>query len=315
MLKKLIIVSPCYNEEATLLNSGRILKSIIEELIRERLISEESNLLIIDDGSTDKSWQLIEKLYSEDSRRYKAIKLSKNKGHQTALYAGMIEAYGNGADYVVTIDIDLQDNISLIKTMVEKANNGFNIIYTIKSNNIDSFLKRKTSTIFYKLLNYIGVDNIPNHADFRLVDKKILEQLSITREKNLYLRGLIKEFGFNYTTVENVLKERKYGYSKYTIEKMFQLAQSGIISYSKKPLYFSIYIGLIGLIFSFLFFFYIVFIFFEGSRVAGWASILGAIIFFSSLITINLGIIALYIGKIYDETKHRPRYIIQTKLN
>ncbi len=315
MLKKLIIVSPCYNEEATLLNSGRILKSIIEELIRERLISEESNLLIIDDGSTDKSWQLIEKLYSEDSRRYKAIKLSKNKGHQTALYAGMIEAYGNGADYVVTIDIDLQDNISLIKTMVEKANNGFNIIYTIKSNNIDSFLKRKTSTIFYKLLNYIGVDNIPNHADFRLVDKKILEQLSITREKNLYLRGLIKEFGFNYTTVENVLKERKYGYSKYTIEKMFQLAQSGIISYSKKPLYFSIYIGFIGLIFSFLFFFYIVFIFFEGSRVAGWASILGAIIFFSSLITINLGIIALYIGKIYDETKHRPRYIIQTKLN
>ena len=315
MLKKLIIVSPCYNEEATLLNSGRILKSIIEELIRERLISEESNLLIIDDGSTDKSWQLIEKLYSEDSRRYKAIKLSKNKGHQTALYAGMIEAYGNGADYVVTIDIDLQDNISLIKTMVEKANSGFNIIYTIKSNNIDSFLKRKTSTIFYKLLNYIGVDNIPNHADFRLVDKKILEQLSITREKNLYLRGLIKEFGFNYTTVENVLKERKYGYSKYTIEKMFQLAQSGIISYSKKPLYFSIYIGLIGLIFSFLFFFYIVFIFFEGSRVAGWASILGAIIFFSSLITINLGIIALYIGKIYDETKHRPRYIIQTKLN
>jgi len=315
MLKKLIIVSPCYNEEATLLNSGRILKSIIEELIRERLISEESNLLIIDDGSTDKSWQLIEKLYSEDSRRYKAIKLSKNKGHQTALYAGMIEAYGNGADYVVTIDIDLQDNISLIKTMVEKANNGFNIIYTIKSNNIDSFLKRKTSTIFYKLLNYIGVDNIPNHADFRLVDKKILEQLSITRENNLYLRGLIKEFGFNYTTVENVLKERKYGYSKYTIEKMFQLAQSGIISYSKKPLYFSIYIGLIGLIFSFLFFFYIVFIFFEGSRVAGWASILGAIIFFSSLITINLGIIALYIGKIYDETKHRPRYIIQTKLN
>jgi len=315
MLKKLIIVSPCYNEEATLLNSGRILKSIIEELIRERLISEESNLLIIDDGSTDKSWQLIEKLYSEDSRRYKAIKLSKNKGHQTALYAGMIEAYGNGADYVVTIDIDLQDNISLIKTMVEKANNGFNIIYTIKSNNIDSFLKRKTSTIFYKLLNYIGVDNIPNHADFRLVDKKILEQLSITREKNLYLRGLIKEFGFNYTTVENVLKERKHGYSKYTIEKMFQLAQSGIISYSKKPLYFSIYIGFIGLIFSFLFFFYIVFIFFEGSRVAGWASILGAIIFFSSLITINLGIIALYIGKIYDETKHRPRYIIQTKLN
>jgi len=315
MLKKLIIVSPCYNEEATLLNSGRILKSIIEELIRERLISEESNLLIIDDGSTDKSWQLIEKLYSEDSRKYKAIKLSKNKGHQTALYAGMIEAYGNGADYVVTIDIDLQDNISLIKTMVEKANNGFNIIYTIKSNNIDSFLKRKTSTIFYKLLNYIGVDNIPNHADFRLVDKKILEQLSITREKNLYLRGLIKEFGFNYTTVENVLKERKYGYSKYTIEKMFQLAQSGIISYSKKPLYFSIYIGFIGLIFSFLFFFYIVFIFFEGSRVAGWASILGAIIFFSSLITINLGIIALYIGKIYDETKHRPRYIIQTKLN
>ena len=152
MLKKLIIVSPCYNEEATLLNSGRILKSIIEELIRERLISEESNLLIIDDGSTDKSWQLIEKLYSEDSRRYKAIKLSKNKGHQTALYAGMIEAYGNGADYVVTIDIDLQDNISLIKTMVEKANSGFNIIYTIKSNNIDSFLKRKTSTIFYKLL-------------------------------------------------------------------------------------------------------------------------------------------------------------------
>jgi len=112
-----------------------------------------------------------------------------------------------------------------------------------------------------------------------------------------------------------VLKERKYGYSKYTIEKMFQLAQSGIISYSKKPLYFSIYIGFIGLIFSFLFFFYIVFIFFEGSRVAGWASILGAIIFFSSLITINLGIIALYIGKIYDETKHRPRYIIQTKLN
>jgi len=315
MLKKLIIVSPCYNEEATLLNSGRILKSIIEELISESLISEESNLLIIDDGSTDKSWQLIEKLYSEDSRRYKAIKLSKNKGHQTALYAGMIEAYGNGADYVVTIDIDLQDNISLIKTMVEKANNGFNIIYTIKSNNIDSFLKRKTSTIFYKLLNYIGVDNIPNHADFRLVDKKILEQLSITREKNLYLRGLIKEFGFNYTTVENVLKERKHGYSKYTIEKMFQLAQSGIISYSKKPLYFSIYIGFIGLIFSFLFFFYIVFIFFEGSRVAGWASILGAIIFFSSLITINLGIIALYIGKIYDETKHRPRYIIQTKLN
>jgi len=315
MLKKLIIVSPCYNEEATLLNSGRILKNIIEELISERLISEESNLLIIDDGSTDKTWQLIEKLYSEDSRRYKAIKLSKNKGHQTALYAGMIEAYGNGADYVVTIDIDLQDNISLIKTMVEKANNGFNIIYTIKSNNIDSFLKRKTATIFYKLLNYIGVDNIPNHADFRLVDKKILEQLSITREKNLYLRGLIKEFGFNYTTVENVLKERKYGYSKYTIEKMFQLAQSGIISYSKKPLYFSIYIGLIGLIFSFLFFFYIVFIFFEGSRVAGWASILGAIIFFSSLITINLGIIALYIGKIYDETKHRPRYIIQTKLN
>ena len=315
MIKKLIIVSPCYNEEETLLNSGRLLKTIIEELISEKLISEDSNLLLVDDGSTDRTWQLIESLYSEDSKKYKAIRLSKNKGHQVALYAGMIAAYDTGADYVITIDIDLQDNTNLIKTMVEKANSVFNIIYSIKSNQIDSFLKRNTSNIFYKLLNFIGVDNIPNHADFRLVDKKILEQLSITRENNLYLRGLIKEFGFNYTTVENEVKERKYGYSKYTIEKMFQLAQSGIISYSKKPLYFSIYVGFIGLIFSFLFFLYIVFIFFEGSRVAGWASILGAIIFFSSLITINLGIIALYIGKIYDETKQRPRYIIKAKLN
>ena len=137
MINKLVIVSPCYNEEETLLNSGQILKTIIEELINKKLISEDSNLLLVDDGSTDKTWQLIEELCSEDSRKYKAIRLSKNKGHQIALYAGMIEAYDAGADYVVTIDIDLQDNINLIKTMVEKANSDFNVVYSIKSNKIE----------------------------------------------------------------------------------------------------------------------------------------------------------------------------------
>ena len=315
MSKKLIIVSPCYNEEAVILESTKTLRSIVDDLISENLIKNDSCILLVDDGSKDGTWRLIEKLHVRNSNKYKAIKLSKNKGHQIALYAGMMEAYKMKADYVITIDIDLQDDTNLIKTMLKNASNGINIVYSVKSNRADSFFKRKVSDIYYKMLNLIGIDNIPNHADYRLVDRRILEQLSITEENNLYLRGLIKEFGFNYTTIKNEVKKRNYGYSKYTLEKMFQLAQSGIISYSKKPLYFSIYIGIIGLIFSLLFLLYIIFIFLEGSRVAGWASVLGAIVFFSSLITINLGIIALYIGKIYDENKHRPRYIIQEKLN
>lgn len=312
---KLALVSPCYNEEETLIPSSKKIIKLFDELIQKGKITEDSFQLLVNDGSSDNTWKVIENLHQEN-KYFKGINLAHNVGHQNAIMAGMMTAK-NYAEVVITIDADLQDDLDCIEQMIDAYKEGNEIVYGVKaSRSADSMFKRLSAEAFYKLQNKMGVKAIFNHADFRLMSKKALNILALYPERNLYLRALIPMIGLKYTTVNDVIKDRETGYSKYTLSKMLNLALDGITSFSIKPIYYIVYLGLILILAGFATItINVIYALLNDTNVSGWASLIISIWIVGGLIMVSLGCIGIYIGKIYQETKKRPLYIIDEFLD
>jgi polyisoprenyl-phosphate glycosyltransferase len=310
MDKILYLVIPCYNEEEVLSETSTRLLDKINTMINNEDISKESKILFINDGSKDKTWDIIEGLYNKNSI-FSGVNLSRNKGHQNALLAGLMVAKEH-ADMVISLDADLQDDINVIDEFVKEYYSGSDIVYGVRSSRkTDAFFKRTTALGYYKVMNRLGVDLIYNHADYRLMSKRAIEGLSEFKEVNLFLRGIVPLIGYKYSIVEYERHERFAGESKYPLKKMLAFAWDGITSFSIKPiriitsLGFSIFIlSLIALVYSLV-------VKFMGKTQAGWTSLTISIWMIGGIQLLSLGVIGEYIGKIYNETKSRPRYIIK----
>ncbi len=312
-MEKLYIVIPCYNEEEVLDETKKELKTKMENLIKEKKISPDSRVIFINDGSKDNTWNLIQKFYEED-KLFGGINLSRNRGHQNALLAGILTVKED-ADIVISMDADLQDDINAIDKMIEKRNMGADIVYGVRSSRKkDSFFKRTTAQAFYKFMNILGVDIIYNHADYRLTSKKILNNLSNYKEVNLFLRGIFPTIGFKSDIVLYERHERFAGESKYPLKKMLNFAWDGITSFSVKPIRLVLNLGFIILGLSIIMIIYSLIQKLLGNTVEGWAFITCSLWLLGGIQMLSLGIIGEYIGKIYSETKSRPRYIIDKYL-
>ena len=307
---KLATVSPCYNEEEVLHQSVERLTALFERMIAEGLISEDSMMVFVNDGSRDHTWDIIRELHGKN-RFVRGINLARNVGHQNAIMAGMMTAQ-EWADAVVTIDADLQDDIECIPQMVRHFEAGNDIVYGVKvSRKADPLMKRMSAMAFYKLQSSMGVESIYNHADFRLMSKRALQMLSGFEERNLYLRGLIPMIGLPSTTVDDVIGERQAGSSKYTLKKMLNLALDGITSFSTRPMQAIFHLGILFLLIACGIAVYVVHALITGTAVPGWSSLILSIWLVGGFILISLGITGTYIGKIYTEVKRRPLYNIQ----
>ena len=306
---KLATVSPCYNEEEVLRHSVEQLSALFDRMIAEGLISEDSVMVFVNDGSSDGTWSLIEQLHRE-KKNVRGINLSRNVGHQNAIMAGMMTARG-WADAVITLDADLQDDIECIPQMVRNFEQGNDIVYGVKkSREADPTVKRLTAQAFYKLQNSMGVESVYNHADFRLLSRRALDMLAEYKEHNLYLRGLIPQIGLRSTTVDDVISQRFAGQSKYTLKRMLGLALDGITAFSIKPIYLVFYLGWVFLLIALGIGIYVVHALLTGTAVPGWASLILSIWIVGGFILISIGITGIYIGKIYTEVKRRPLYHI-----
>ena len=304
---RLATVSPCYNEEEVLRHSVERLTALFERMISEGLISDDSMMVFVNDGSRDRTWQIIRELHAEN-KFVKGINMSRNVGHQNAIMAGMMTAR-EWADAVVTIDADLQDDIECIPQMVRHFEAGNDIVYGVKvSREADPFMKKFTAQAFYKLQSSMGVESIYNHADFRLMSRRALDMLATYPEHNLYLRGLIPQIGLQHATVDDVISERFAGQSKYTLGKMLRLAINGITAFSVKPLFLIFNLGVLFLIIAFCIGIYVVRALIIGTAVPGWSSLILSIWLVGGFVLISLGIVGTYLGQIYTEVKHRPLY-------
>ena len=307
---KLGIVSPCYNEEEVLASTVSRLTELYNSLIAKGKISKDSLIVFVNDGSKDKTWELI-KHFHDTNPFVRGIDLANNVGHQNAIMAGMMTAK-EWVEGVITIDADLQDDINAIETMIENYEQGYDIVYGVKvSRTADPVLKRFTAQVFYKLQQNMGIEMVFNHADFRFMSKKALDILESYKERNLYLRGIIPMIGLNTTTVEDVISERTAGASKYTVKKMLHLALDGITSFSIKPIYNIVYLGVFFIFISFCIGIYVIHAIVTGTSVPGWSSLILSIWFVGGFILICIGTIGVYIGKIYNEVKMRPLYNIK----
>lgn len=308
----LYIVIPCYNEEEVLPVTSGIFRDEIRDLIAKDKISSESRVLFVDDGSKDSTWQIITSLALEDPV-FTGIRQSRNRGHQSSVLAGLMEAKDR-ADIVISIDCDGQDDVTAMEDMVDAYADGCDIVYGIRSSReSDTFFKRSSAQLYYKLLNAMGAEVVYNHADYRLTSSKVLQEFANFKEVNLYLRGMFPLVGFKSTSVYYERRERIAGSSHYSLAKMLGLAFDGITSLSIKPIRM---IAVIGAIMSFLSFIGIIWAVvdrFMGNTVPGWASTVVIIFLTCGLQMLSLGVIGEYIGKIYMESKHRPRYIISEK--
>lgn len=313
-MDRLALVVPCYNEEAVMKISSEALRGVLEDLIGKQKIAEDSFVLFVDDGSKDKTWELIEEEHRLHSN-VKGLKLAGNVGHQFALTAGLITAK-DCSDVTVSIDADLQDDVSVIEEMIDKFHAGNDIVYGVrKDRSSDTFFKRFTAQSFYKLMAAMGVKTVYNHADFRLMSKRAVEQFSKYRETNLFLRGMMPLIGYQTDCVYYERKERVAGESKYPLKKMLALAFNGISSFSVKPISLITALGIIIIILSFLAAIYALVSYFTGRVTAGWTSLILSIWFLGGVQLVSIGLIGQYIGKIYIEVKQRPRYNIETFLN
>ena len=310
----LATVSPCYNEEEVLRHSVERLTALFERMIAEGLIFRESMMVFVNDGSRDRTWEVIRELHAEN-RFVRGINLAHNVGHQNAIMAGMMTAR-EWADAVVTIDADLQDDIECIPKMVKAFEEGNDIVYGVKvSREADPLMKKLTAQTFYRLQSTMGVESVYNHADFRLMSKRALDMLSDYKEHNLYLRGLIPQIGLKHTTVDDVISERFAGKSKYTLGKMLRLALNGITAFSVRPLFIIYNIGILFLIIAFLIGCYVAYSFLFGYVEPGWASLIISIYLVGGFVLMSIGIIGTYIGQIYTEVKGRPLYHVQEILS
>lgn len=309
---KLNIVIPCYNEEEVLHETNRQLTELIDSMISDGLLSE-CDILYVDDGSKDNTWNIIEELQSVSPYAH-GLKLAHNVGHQNALWAGL-EYSSDKCDAAVSIDADLQQDIQKIKDMVLAYQQGFEVVYGIRNDRAtDSAFKKRTALSFYKLMQKMGVDVIPNHADFRLLGKNALRALAGFPERNLFLRGLVRLLGFKETEVYFDCNDRLAGKSKYTFKKMFNFAIDGITSFSIQPLRIISLIGLMCFGISIVEMIYILIAYFHGTVIRGWSSLLFSVWFIGGLLLFSVGVVGEYIGKIYNEVKRRPRYIIEKQV-
>lgn len=313
-VKILYIVVPCYNEEEVLEETTKRLKSKMSSLIKSKTISAKSKVMYVNDGSSDNTWNLIEEIHNKDSL-FTGLSLSRNRGHQNAVLAGLMISKKN-ADIIISMDADLQDDINAIDEMLNKYSNGNEIVYGVRSSRKkDSWFKKTTAEGFYKFMKLMGVDVVYNHADYRLTSKRVLEELVNYKEVNLFLRGMFPLIGFKSDIVYYERNERFAGSSKYPLKKMLNFAWDGITSFSVKPIKMVLNLGITMFVISFIMIIYSVFAKFFGQTVSGWTFIVCSIWLVSGIQMLSLGIIGEYIGKIYSETKARPRYIIEKELN
>lgn len=309
----LYLVIPCYNEEEVLPITTKKLTEKLDNMIKDKLVSKESRIMYVNDGSKDRTWELIGQ-FNKTNKYITGVNLSRNRGHQNALLAGLMTAK-EYADIVVSMDADLQDDIDVVDKMVIEYNNGCDIVYGVRSaRKTDTWFKKTTAEGFYKFMALLGVEIVYNHADYRLMSKRALDELENFKEVNLFLRGIIPLLGFKTAKVEYERKERFAGESKYPLKKMLNFALDGILSFSIKPIRIITSAGFIVSFLSFLFLIYVIIGHFVSDNVTGWTTIVALICFFGSFQVLCIGIIGEYIGKIYNETKHRPRYIIEDVL-
>ncbi len=310
---KLYLAIPCYNEEEVLRDSAEKLKNKYEQMMSEHKITFDSKIVFIDDGSKDKTWSIIRELHEENDV-FQGIKLSRNRGHQNALLCGLM-TLKDEADAVISIDADLQDDINTFDEMISKYEEGCDVVYGVRSKReTDTFFKRFTAEAFYKILNRMGAKVIFNHADFRLMSRRALEAFSQYKETNIFLRGMVPLIGYKSDIVTYERFERLAGESKYPLKKMLALAWEGMTSMSIQPIRIITWSGLIIFIISLAMIIYSVVRFFIGATVSGWASTLCSIWALGGLQLLAIGIIGEYIGKIYLETKRRPRFIVEEYL-
>lgn len=310
----LYIVIPCYNEEEVLCETAERLKGKMKTMMKTGMVSSKSKIIFVNDGSRDRTWEFIQKLHREDPL-YGGINLTRNRGHQNALLAGLmtVKKY---ADMVISMDADLQDDIDAIGEMIEKYQNGIDIVYGVRSSRAkDTFFKKATAEGFYKMMKFLGADTVFNHADYRLMSKRALEGLAEFEEVNLFLRGIIPMVGYPSDFVYYERGERFAGESKYPLKKMISFAVEGITSLSIKPIrlitvlgFFIFFMSILMLVYSFV-------RHFMGATIVGWTTLMVSIWAIGGLILLSLGVVGEYIGKIYLETKRRPRYLVEEFLH
>ena len=312
-METLYLVIPCYNEEEMLPITAKALVEKMNNLMSEGKISQDSKVMLVDDGSKDKTWDIIEKLH-EAIPLFTGLKLSRNKGHQNALLAGLMTAK-NYADIIVSMDADLQDDINAIDGFLEKRAEGCDIVYGVRSSREkDTAFKRGTAQGYYKLLKKLGVEITYNHADYRLMSKRAVEALEEFKEVNLFLRGLVPMVGFKSDIVTYERAERQAGESKYPLKKMIAFAVEGITSLSVKPIRIITSLGLVVFLVSIAMLLYFFITYCLGKAVAGWSTIVISVWAIGGLQLLAIGVIGEYIGKIYLETKERPKFIIDRNL-
>ncbi|MBE6856402.1 MAG: glycosyltransferase family 2 protein [Ruminococcus sp.] len=309
------MVVPCYNEEAVLETTASVLEKKYAQLIEKELISEKSRVVFVNDGSSDNTWRIISRLHSQKPLLFSGINLAHNRGHQNAVLAGLMTVK-ELCDAVITMDADLQDDVEAVDEMLEKFYEGNHVVYGVRSNRkTDTVFKRFTAQSFYKFMKVMGADVVYNHADFRLMSARVLSELENFKEVNLFLRGMIPLIGFQSANVYYERKERVAGESKYPLKKMISFAMNGITSFSVRPLkiitsfgFFMVLVSIIAFIWAFV-------SKLAGNTELGWSSTLCSIWLIGGIQILCLGIIGEYIGKIYEEVKARPRYIVAEFLN
>lgn len=313
MKQILYLVIPCYNEEEVLPETSRRLKEKLEALISSEKISEQSRILFVNDGSRDGTWEIIRELH-EGCALFSGIDLTRNRGHQNALLAGLMTAKER-ADMVISMDADLQDDVDAVDAMVDKYYEGCDIVYGVRSSRqSDTFFKRFTAEGFYRFMSFLGAETVFNHADYRLMSKRALEGLSQFKEVNLFLRGIVPMVGYTTGMVSYERGERFAGESKYPLKKMLSFALEGITSLSTKPIKLITGLGFVIFLVSLLMLLYSIVRWATGDTILGWASLICSVWAIGGLILLSLGVIGEYIGKIYLETKQRPRYLIREVL-
>ncbi len=309
---KLCLLLPCYNEEDVIEDSFHKLEDLYTALIDKHVLDKNSFFSFIDDGSSDNTWEIIVKLKAQ-SQRVRAIKLSKNFGHQNALLAGL-SFFKDTAECYITMDVDLQDDLNVIEQMIKRFNEGYEIVYGIKKRKGETFFKKNTAQFFYKMMKLMGVPLVFNHADCRLSSNRVLNELSHFKEYNLFLRGIYQSIGFKSTSLEYFITDRKAGHTKYSFSKMLSLAVKGVTSFTMFPLRVISVVGMFIFLLSILGIFYSIYSYIFLDAVKGWMSVVLPIYFLGGIQLLFIGLIGEYLGKIYSEVKQRPRYIIESEL-
>lgn len=308
---RLAIVVPCYNEEEVLETTNEELVRVLKDLIDKNKVSDDSYIMYVNDGSKDSTWDKILEAYN-DTKLVRGLNLAGNKGHQNALYAGLMYAKKD-ADMSISIDADLQDDTKVIEEMVDKYNQGIDIVYGVRNDrSSDSFFKRFTAQSFYRVMNMLGAKSVYNHADFRLMSKRAMDELALYKETHLFLRGIMPELGFKTDCVYYSRKERMAGESKYPLKKMLSFAFNGITSFSVKPLTMILWLGFIAIFISIVAIIYSLVRHFQGATITGWTSLFASIWFIGGVQLICVGVIGQYVGKTFMEIKERPRYYIES---